>query len=160
MKVLYKSRSGGFTLMEIIIVIVIIGILSFIGIARFQNTIDSINLKVASDKLRDDLRYVRNFAVNNHRNTWFNIDISSNSYSYGIYATPPLGDPQTLIDPSADQPAIIDLDDYNGVSITSETFGGGFYYNWLGTPSIGGQVVLNNTITIVVEEETGYIYEL
>ncbi len=160
MKVFYKNRSDGFTLIELIVIITIIGILSFIGIPRFQNTIGSINLKVASNKLMDDLRYVRNFAVNNHRNTWFNIDTGSNSYSYGIYATAPLSDPQTLIDPSTDQPAIIDLDDYNSVSITSETLGGGFYYNWLGTPSIGGQVVLNNTITIVVEEETGYIYEL
>lgn len=160
MKVFYKNCSDGFTLIELIVIIIIIGILSFIGIPRFQNTIDSINLKVASDKLMDDLRYVRNIGVNSHRNTWFNINVGLNSYSYGIYATPPLGNPQTLIDPTTNQPAIIDLDDYSNVTITSETLGGGFYYNWLGTPSVGGQVVLNNTITIVVEEETGYIYEL
>ena len=118
------------------------------------------NLRVATDKLTDDLRYVNNYAVTNHVNTWFTIDLSNNSYSYGVYNTPPNSDPVVLTDPATNQSAIINLDDYNGVTITAESLGGGFDYDWWGTPSSGGQITLNGTRIIVIEEETGYVYEL
>ncbi|MBU0530028.1 hypothetical protein KKF86_09830, partial [bacterium] len=85
---------------------------------------------------------------------------SNNSYSYGVYITPPNSDPVVLTDPATNQPAIINLDDYNGVTITSETLGGGFDYNWWGIPSASGQIILNGTRIIVIEAETGYVYEL
>jgi hypothetical protein len=113
----------------------------------------------AAGKLKDDIHYIHNFAVTNHRNTWFTIDINSNSYSYGIYATPPSSDPVELTDPATNQPAIIHLDDYNSV-ITSETLGGGFDYDWWGTPTNSGQIVLNDIKIIIIEAESGYVYEL
>jgi len=154
------SKNDGFTLIELVLVILIIGIISIASYPKFANTIQSMNLKVASDKLTDDLRYVYNYAVTNHRNTWFAINVSNNSYSYGIYNTPPSSDPVVLNDPATNQPAVIHLDDYNGVTITAETLGGSFDYNWWGTPSTGGQITLNGTRTIVIEAETGYVYEL
>ena len=154
------AQKNGFTLIELIIVILIISIISIVSFPRFANTVDSMNLRVASDKLKDDLRYINNFAVTNHVNTWFTVDVANNTYSYGIYSTPPSSNPVTLTDPATNQPAIIDLDQFNGVAITSETLGGGFDYNWWGTPTTGGQIVLNGTITIVIEGETGYVYEL
>ena len=160
-KNIYKGYvNRGFTLVEVVVIIVIIGFLIATALPNFRNTVDSVNLMSATGKLADDLQYLHNFAVTNHRNTWFNIDISSNSYSYGIYATPPSSDPVELTDPSTNQPAIINLDEYNGVTITSETLGGGFDYNWWGTPTNSGQIVLNGTRTIVIEAESGYVYEL
>ena len=155
-----NSKNDGFTLIELIIVILIISIISIVSFPRFANTVDSMNLRVASDKLKDDLRYINNFAVTNHVNTWFTVDVANNTYSYGIYSTPPSSNPVTLTDPATNQPAIIDLDQFNGVAITSETLGGGFDYDWWGTPTTGGQIILNGTITIVIEGETGYVYEL
>jgi len=153
-------RNDGFTLIELVIVILIIGIISIVSYPKFVNTVQSMNLRVATDKLSDDLRYIYNYAVTNHRNTWFSIDIGNNSYSYGIYNTPPTSDPVVLTDPATNQPAIINLDNYNNVTITAETLGGGFNYDWWGTPSNNGQITLNGTRTIVLEAETGYIYEL
>ena len=155
-----NARNDGFTLIELVIVILIIGIISVISFPKYANTVQSMNLRVATDKLTDDLRYIYNFAVTNHRNTWFSIDVGNNSYSYGIYNTPPTSDPVVLNDPATNQPAIINLDNYNNVTITSETLGGGFNYDWWGTPSNYGQIILNGTRTIVVEAETGYIHEL
>ena len=154
------KRNDGFTLIELILVILIISIISIVSYPKFANTVQSMNLRVATDKLTDDLRYVYNYAVTNHQNTWFTVNVASNSYSYGIYNTPPSSDPAVLTDPATNQPAIINLDDYNGVAITAETLGGGFDYDWWGTPSTGGQITLNGTRVIVVEEETGYVYEL
>jgi MSHA pilin protein MshC len=153
-------KSDGFTLIELVIVILIIGIISIVSYPKFANTVQSMNLRVATDKLTDDLRYIYNYSVTNHRNTWFSIDIGNNSYSYGIYNTPPTTDPVVLTDPATNQSAIINLDNYNSVTITSETLGGGFNYDWWGTPSNDGQITLNGTRTIVIEAETGYIYEL
>ena len=155
-----RHIDNGFTLIEVVVIIVILGIVAITIVPNFGNIIDSANLRSAAGKLKDDLHYLHNFAVTNHRNTWFRIDISLNSYSYGIYATPPSSDPVELTDPSSGQPAIIYLSDFNNVTITSETLSGGFDYNWWGTPTNSGQIVLNDTKTIVIEAESGYIYEL
>ena len=154
------SQNNGFTFIELIVIIVIISIISIVAIPRITDTVQSMNLKVATDKLLDDLRYIYNFGITYHRTTWFTVNVGSNSYSYGIYNTPPSSDPVALTDPSTGQPANIDLDDYSGVTITAETLGGGFDFNWWGTPSTGGQITLNGTRTIVIEPETGYVYEL
>ena len=154
-----NSQSDGFTLIELVLVILIISIISIVSYPRFADTVQSMNLRVATDKLTDDLRYIYSFAVSNHRNTWFAIDVGSNTYSYGIYDTLTI-DPAVLTDPATHQPAIINLNNYNGVTITSETLAGGFYFDWWGTPSTGGEITLNFTRTIVIEAETGYVYEL
>ena len=154
-----RDKNHGFTLIEVVVVMAIIVILAVAVLPNFKNTLDSANLMSAAGKLKDDLHYIHNYAVTHHRSTWFTVDINSNSYSYGIYATPPSSDPVELTDPATGQPAIINLDDYNSV-ITSETLGGGFDYDWWGTPSNSGQIELNGTKTIVIEVETGYVYEL
>jgi len=155
-----NAQSDGFTFIELIIIIVIISIISIVTYPRITATVQSMNLKVATDKLMDDLRYIYNYSITNHQTTWFTVNITGNGYSYGIYNTPPNSDPVLLTDPSTGQPANINLNDYNNVSITAETVGGGFEYDWWGTPSTGGQITLNGTRTIVIETETGYIYEL
>ncbi|MFC1784139.1 Tfp pilus assembly protein FimT/FimU [Candidatus Neomarinimicrobiota bacterium] len=154
-----KGNNRGVTLIEVVVVLFIIGIFVAAVLPKFRNTLDNANLMSAAGKLKDDLHYIHNFAVTHHRSTWFTVDINSNSYSYGIYSTPPNSDPVELTDPATGQPAIIHLDDYNSI-ITSETLGGGFDYSWWGTPSNSGQIVLNGTKTIVIEAESGYIYEL
>ena len=153
-------QNDGFSLIELVLIILIIGIISIVSYPRFTNTVQSVNLRVATDKLKDDLRYIYNFAVTNHENTWFTVNVSNNNYSYGIYNTPPNSDPAVLTDPATNQPAIINLDDYKNVTITSETLGGEIVYDWWGTPSTGGEIILNGTKTIVIEAETGYVYEL
>ena len=150
-------KSNGFALIELIIVIAIAGTISLIVLPNVGNTLNNINLQIVSGKLLDDIRYVQNYSTTNHCNTWITIDAVSNSYSYGIYGTPPNSDPQLLVDPSTNQPAIIDLNDYNGVSITSESINGGF--NWLGVPTTSSQIILNSTTIINVEDETGFVYK-
>ncbi len=154
-------RNDGFSIIELMLIIIIISIISVASYPKFTNTVKSVNLRVATDKLKDDLRYVYNYAITNHRTSWFNINISGNSYSYGTYNTPPSSGLVVLIDVATNQPAIINLDDYKGVTITSETIAGDtVFYNWWGTPSTAGQITLNGTKTIVLEAETGYVFEL
>ncbi len=152
-------KNNGFTLLELILIIAITGIVSLIVLPNIGNTLNNVKLKIVTGKLMDDIRYVQNYAITNHHNTWVAIDVGSNSYRYGIYGTPPNADPQILIDPSTNQLAIIDLNDYSGVSITSESLNGGFDFDWFGKPTNSGQIVLNSTKIVYIEDETGYVYE-
>ena len=59
------------------------------------------------------------------------------------------------------QMAFVDIEDlFPGVSITNVDFGGSleFMFDWWGTPSSGGIIVLNDIDTIYVTAETGYIH--
>ena len=152
------QKNNGFALLELMLIIAITGAISLIVLPKIANTLHNINLNIVTGKLMDDIRYVQNFAITNHRHTWVTIDPISNSYRYGIYNTPPNADPQILIDPSTNQLAIINLDDYSGVSITSESVNGGFDFDWFGKPTNGGQIVLYGTIIVNLEDETGYVY--
>jgi prepilin-type N-terminal cleavage/methylation domain-containing protein len=156
-------RDDGFSIIELMLVIIIISIISVASYPRFTNTVNSVNLRVATDKLKDDLRYIYNYSVTNHLNTWFAVSISGNNYRYGTYNTPPNTDPVVLTDPATNNPAIINLDDYKGVTITSENIvGDTIFYDWWGTPSpsTGGQITLNGIRTVVITAETGYVFEL
>ena len=153
-------RNDGFSIVELIVIILVISIISIVAYPKYSSTVQSVNLRIATDKLKDDLRFIYSFAVTDHRNTWISINVSNNSYSYGIYNTSPFSDPAVMIDPATNQPAIINLDNYNGVTITSETLGDTINYNWWGTPSTNGQITLNGINTIVIAGETGYVYEL
>ena len=151
----FKSNKG-VTLIELVVVIAIIGILALSVIPQFQDALNSIRLRSAKEKLIDDLYYAHNYAITEHRTVWFNIDQGNNSYSYGIFDG---GNPVPITDFSTGGPSTVDLaDQYVNVLITSETFSGGFEYNWWGTPSTGGSITLNGTDVISIIPETGSIY--
>jgi len=58
--------------------------------------------------------------------------------------------------------AVLDLDDdYEGIGISSVSFGGSseLSFNFWGSPSSGGTVVINGNRTITVVAETGMVHE-
>ena len=155
-----RRQVSGFSLVELIMVMAILGIVSVITIPKMGNLIISMRLKAAGDKLIDDLRYIHDFAIARHDTTWLVVNTVDNSY--GIYSGPSVATRQLILDPSTNQQAVVDFDiDYKGVQITSVNFGGSneFFYDWWGSPSNGGQIVLSNSKTIEVVSETGYVYE-
>jgi len=154
------GNAPGFTLMEVILVLMIIGILSAIVVPKMTGLITNMRLKAAGEKIMDDLRYIYNYAITHRDTTWLVVNINDNSY--GIYSGPSSSQRQLLLDPSTNQRALIDLDvSYSGVFISAVDFGGSneVYFDWWGTPSNGGKVVLNNNKTIVITPSTGYVYE-
>lgn len=63
---LYAS-SKGFTLVELLIAIVIIGILAAVGVPSFQALMDKKRLQGAADNVLADLRYVQSESVKQNR---------------------------------------------------------------------------------------------
>ncbi len=145
---IFKSNKG-WTLIELVIVIIIIGVLAVTMIPQFRGALNAIQLRTAKEKLIDDLYYAQHYAIANHRTVWFNAP-TGYVYSYGIYDPTPV----ELTDLSTGSPAIINL---TNVLITN---GGFFEFDWWGTPISGGgdDIFLNGSETITITSETGFIY--
>jgi MSHA pilin protein MshC len=159
----YYLSNKGFTLIEIIIVILIIGVLAVTILPQFSSTLNAIRLRTAKEKLIDDLYYVHNFAIANHTTIRFIVDPADNSYRFGI---PNGSDLTPITDLSTGDSANIDLTSkYRSVTITTTLVGGGFDYDWWGTPFkmdgstyTVGSIVLNGSETINIVPETGFIH--
>lgn len=58
-----RRKSGGFTLLELIVVLIIIGISSALVVPRFLGGMESLDVRAASGKVAASLRYARSQAV-------------------------------------------------------------------------------------------------
>jgi len=150
----------GFTIIEIIMVIAIVGILSVIVISKINTVVTNLRLYSASEKMKEDIQYITDYAVSVHDTTWLVVNVNQNKYD--IYSGPSALNRQLLIDPATNKPGEVLLDDtYPGVRLTAVNFAGGseIFFDWWGTPSAGGTIVLNDTRSIIVTAETGFTYE-
>ncbi|MFH1250418.1 MAG: prepilin-type N-terminal cleavage/methylation domain-containing protein [bacterium] len=155
-----KSKTeNSFTLVELVLVIVIIGIVTAIAVPKMGTVTDNIKLNNAVSKLIDDICYARHFAVDHHDTTWIVVDVSNNRY--GIYKGNSPPDRELIVDPHTGIQTMTDFDDvnYKGVAISSADFGGSneFYFDYWGIPSNSGTVVINDIKTISVVEGTGFV---
>ena len=157
-----KFREQGFTLIELIIVIVFIGIFASVALTRTQLGLSVIQEQIAIDQITNDIDFARSMAFANHDT--ITIQFSKNNgvfdKSYTLYKGP--NQNRVLI---SDFPnsfnGVVSLDDYKmrEVKITSVNFGNNNYelqFIPLGDCNIGseGSIVLNSK-TIKIEPITG-----
>ena len=159
MNILYKN-SRGFTLIEIIIVIVIMGILAIVAVPQFTNTIQTKRLYDAVEKLNDDINYCRHYAISQHTNTY--IRFQPNRERYRLFYGEDWGSRKALLSPGTNSKAWFTIPDmFLGVGIQRTSFSSNrLSFDWWGTPSQGGTVILTNgtnSRTITVNSETGYV---
>ena len=157
MKQPYSQR--GFSLVELIMVISIISLVTVIALPKVGLVIDDVSEKAVSDRLIEDMNLLRGMAMSQHDTTWLVVDQAQNQYSLwvGPYASRVL-----IPDPDTGDSQVLDLDSaYAGVTISSVNFGGSseVSFNWWGTPSSAGTIVINGTRTITLVAETGMVYE-
>jgi len=79
-----KKQSLGFTLTELVVTVVIIGIIASIAVPSFQETIEKGRLKEAVESLKSDLMFARTEAIK--RSTSINVAVvkSDSNWCYGI----------------------------------------------------------------------------
>jgi len=149
----------GFTLVELVLVMLIVGITSFIVIPKFTKAVDSIKLDNARHKLADDIRRARHYAIDHHDTTWVIVNIDENNY--GIYVGNTNNNLELITDPQTNSKHLINFDDadFEGVYLTDVDFNNTnrFYFNYWGEPSNNGTVTLNQTTVITVTENTGHV---
>ena len=164
MKNMFKKNNSivkGFTLIEIAVVIGIMVIITAIAIPRMGSFYSSTQLAGAMEKLTDDFKYVQDFAVTQHTNTW--IDFDDVLETYTMYSGDALATRSVLYDPARNEAAPFTIEDqFKGVEIFITTFtGSSISYNWWGTPSSSGYVILtvgSHADTVYVEQETGFVH--
>lgn len=83
MRIFIPSHQRGFTLIEIIAVLLIIGIITAVAITRATSTTQA-TLKTDVEKLKVHLRYAQLRALNSTERVW-GIDFSGSTNSYRLY---------------------------------------------------------------------------
>lgn len=154
----------GFTLIEVVMVIVIVGILTAIAIPRFQ-AFYAVKLDGAAKKVISDIRYVQQIAIANHTSTRIVFDPVTERYRAEEESPRGSNFWRAISSPfmSGSMTADFTKDpQYAGINITSPSFGAGstLMFDWRGQPVSGGSVTLSyndNTRRVEVVGTTGQV---
>jgi len=139
----------GFTLVELIAVIVILGIIAIVAIPRFfdRNTFDS---RSFYDQVISTLRYAQKAAIAQH--SFVCVGYATNSITLTYGATAACG--SNLTSPTGQTPYTIVAS--NGVTLSG---GATFSFDALGRPSASQSIAVSGySSAIKVEAETGYVH--
>tara|TARA_Y100000994_G_C15514317_1_gene368890 strand:- start:185 stop:679 length:495 start_codon:yes stop_codon:yes gene_type:complete len=146
-----KRTSSGFSLMELVIVIVLIAIFATIAATRTRDGLSTIREQIAIDQVTSDIDLIRSMAFGMHDT--LTIVFSEDQESYTIF-----NGPDNLRSPVQDYPnsesGVISLDNSNlrEVDIVAVDFNGTSELQFLplGDIKSGGSISINNkTITIL-----------
>lgn len=153
----------GFTLIEVVMVLVIVGILAGLAIPRFDSFY-SIKLDASMKKVVSDIRYAQQIAVSRHGNCRIVFNPASDTYSAEEQLT--LGGPWSGIkDPFTKANLVMNFQtdpQYKGIDIVNANFNSSntLQFDWQGVPQAGGNATFNcqgNIRVVTVEQNTGRV---
>ena len=154
-KIKLNKSTPGFTLTELIIVIVLIGIFGAMALTKTRTGLTTIQIQIAIDQITTDIDYSKSMAFARHDT--ITLVFSTTLEQYTIYNGPD-GSRSAVTDfpNSANGVISFDQSDFIEVDITSANFNGSSELQFLplGDPKSGGSIVLNSK-TISVEPVTG-----
>ena len=154
-KIKLNKSTPGFTLTELIIVIVLIGIFGAMALTRTNTGLTTIQVQIAIDQITTDIDYSKSMAFARHDT--ITLVFSTTLEQYTIYNGPD-GSRSAITDFPNSTNGVISFDqsDFIEVNITSANFNGSSELQFLplGDPKSGGSIVLNSK-TISVEPVTG-----
>ncbi|MBC8402081.1 MAG: prepilin-type N-terminal cleavage/methylation domain-containing protein [Candidatus Marinimicrobia bacterium] len=151
------SKQRGFTLTEVIITLVILGILVVVGVPIVMNLLLSMRIHTAAEVMVSDINAARSIASTTHDSIWVVFDTGTEEYS--IYKGSSVSTRILIKNPMTQSDWIVTLQDpkYKGADIISASFGSSseLLFDQWGDATSGGTIILNNELTVQVTELTG-----
>lgn len=146
-----EQRRGGFTLVELIVVIVIVGIVALIAAPRFF-TVGAYDASRFHEAAISAIRYAQKVAVAQHTDVYVvSTSTTSVALCYDAGCTNPVKSP-------SDSSAFV-VTAPSGITISSASFN----FNALGQPNsnIKRTITISGDVArqIVIEQETGYVHK-
>tara|TARA_B100000586_G_C20037983_1_gene396277 strand:+ start:295 stop:786 length:492 start_codon:yes stop_codon:yes gene_type:complete len=149
------TKSSGFTLTELIVVIILIGIFGSIGLTRVNSQISNIRIQVAIDQLTADIDLLKSMAFARHDTLTMVFSTANDSYT--VY-TGPDGSRSAVTDFSNSASGVVSFQNasFANVDIAAVSFGGQpeIQFLPLGDLKSGGTITIN-THTITLQDLTG-----
>ena len=150
-----KKATPGFSLTELIVMIVLIGIFGAMAMTRTNTGLTTIQVQIAIDQITSDIDYSKSMAFARHDT--ITLVFSTTLEQYTIYNGPD-GSRSAITDFPNSTNGVISFDqsDFIEVNITSANFNGSSELQFLplGDAKSGGSIVLNSK-TISVAPVTG-----
>ena len=150
-----KKATPGFSLTELIVMIILIGIFAAMAMTRTSTGMTTIQVQIAIDQITSDIDYSKSMAFARHDT--ITIVFSTTLEQYTIYSGPDGSRSAITNFPNSTNGVIsFNQSDFIEVNITSANFGGleELQFLPLGDPKSGGSIVLNSK-TISVAPVTG-----
>ena len=165
-----ESRKQGFTLVEIIIVVVILGVAALLAIPAASNAAD-MQARAAANRIAADLDYAKGLAITHQSRYSVVFDVSGESYEIQDELGSPVENPLNpgsnfVVDFSTDsrlkQVDVVsaDFDSDIECAITFDYLGSPYSGKDTSTPLNSGRITLQAddfTLTVEVEPVTGYV---
>jgi MSHA pilin protein MshC len=149
-----RHRVRGFTLVELILVVVLLGILSFYAGGRISDRNEA-NARGFADQVASTLRFAQKAAIAQRRNVYVNIDTTARRVRACLDAATTCATPL-----SAPGGGSLDVTGAAAVTLTSGSTQ--FSFDALGRPSFASNLTLTTsanglTFSVIVETESGYV---
>jgi len=137
-----RHPRAAFSLIELVVVIVIIGVMAAVAVPRFASAAGRYRLDAAARRVAADLRLARSTAMSRSANVQFLFDFAGTQYS--IYNVQDIDRQGVHINVQLDEdPYHVDL-----VSVFGTTNGGvSIIFDGFGRPDQGGDIVLQGSDT-------------
>ncbi|MCH7674620.1 prepilin-type N-terminal cleavage/methylation domain-containing protein [candidate division KSB1 bacterium] len=158
----FKNQNG-FTLIELTVVIVIVGILSYAVVANYTESHERLQINAITLKIASDVRYARDLALTEGRGSRVYIDLTNNQYYLKW------DDESYMQNPMGGGDFVVQLGtpgEFGSVQITGTAFSGGrLDFGTSGSPrnagnSFSGELILvsiNNEKKVVITANTGFV---